>query len=88
MENSELEDLVSKKAKDIVDQALAAQKKEKEPDKFSVDEFVKHQENCNDPDCPACMPIRKQEITGKIKNLKSQVSKIEQERKTPEVKKE
>ena len=81
METSELETMVTKKASEIVESKLAAQKKEdQKPDSYTVDEFVKHQDNCSDPDCPACVGVRKAEISGKIKNLKKQVSQIEQNR--------
>lgn len=84
MEENELNKLVSDKAKDIVEKTLKEHDKAKEDgDKFNIDDFVKHQENCNDPDCPVCSVPRRTEIGAKIKGLKTQVEKIVTQKKTP-----
>lgn len=60
----------------------------KQVEKYSGDEISKHQENCNDPDCPACKTMNEKVIGKEINVVEKRIDDLIEKKKFSEINKD
>lgn len=84
---AELEPEVIAEIKKAVSESFPKPENPKEL-KFTADELTAHQEDCNNPDCPACQGMFKKINSEKISNLAQRVDNLIEKKKFNEINKD